>query len=589
MKKMPRTTLRIFRLFISAIVLLFIVRADTARANCPVGSANFSPAIPQYQISAASMPFPVYLVVPAADSTIFGLSKTQVDRGVGRAVDLVNRYAMANVRFKYQGIISAVPNPAGSAVYIVRNNCAATQPPIDQCSGDAACVSPAPTVDGSGNVVRAYMRISYNAGVCYDDWTFYPDQTTCVSGDCDDDLIGSFVHELIHVTGFAHSGTSGNCTGDSGSVGSMNSPGTRYTDRRYLSRDDIDGLVALYGRPSGNLVDYHYSANGGTTWTDGALFGSSAAYGPVAQVAKATEGETETWVSYLSSASWVPRVRRQLYNSTASAISLSANSWQPTSIARGDGTIAVARFVDETANNNSRSLQFAMSDDAGASWSYVYAENDDSNTIQTRRHGLGLAFDPKTARFVAAYQGDDNLPDTGNGDACDEVVDGVLCDEIRIVSVETDGTDQGHTNLGIRSVVAPFVACGDTVSTHNCIVTWVSETGNSCLHWGYGHLNADGTFDLYNDQSQGCYYSSGPVGVAYDREEPGTPWRFSYGIEHAYQDRVYIARKTSSYVSALNAPTYFTVANGFRVLGDIALLEDPSSTEVMLRTVYVRR
>jgi hypothetical protein len=581
---MKHSTPRLPSLLLAALFLGVLHIPQQAKANCPIGSSDYG--LPQWKLSTAAA-VPVYLVVGNGLTTFVGLDKAQTGRAVGRAIELINRYSMANVRLKYGGELSiagALGTAQGVFVY-ERSSCTF-------CPQSAiACMTVPPTVNGSGDIIKAGVNLVTSPGVCYDDWAFYPDYAGCVDEDCADDIVAVLVHELIHVAGFAHSGNAGNCTpADNSSVGVMNPPnGSSSSDTRYLSRDDIDGLVSLYGRPPNMVVDYHYSADGGQTWTDGALFGATATYGPVGSVAKGTEGETKSWVSNLTASSWTSRVRGLNYTSVDSAITLSSSSWQPVSVANGDGVVMVARFVDETAGNNSRTLQWARSANSGSTWSYIDALRDGVNEIQTRRNGLGMGYDPKTERFVAVYQGDDNLIDTANGDYCDDVADGIMCDEVRVATIASDGTSQAHTLLGVRSTVAPFIACGDTGSTQNCIITWAGETGNACIHWGHGHVNGDGTFTLYNNLSTNCTWGFSPVGVVFDEDESATPWRFAFTQEHSTQQNVvYTGRKTSSYTSAPSLSS-FTVSTGFRIFGDLAYQHDPGSSDEMLRAVYVRR
>lgn len=551
----------------------------SAAAYCPMGASDLG--VVQYQWNAADMPVPVYLVAPAA--TVVGQDRDDVGRMIGRAVDQINRYGMSNLRMRFAGVRTAGAGAGEVGIFVNgSSNC-------NECGvGVAACTN-FPTLDANHDVVNVNIRIVYNQLSCpTHDWQFYPDYAGCVPGACADDLQATLTHELIHAVGFAHSGNNGNCgPGDSGSEGVMSPAATASTEHRSLSRDDVSGLVALYGRLTATL-DYHYSYDGGLSWTDGGLLGAETTFAAPGSVSKATEGEAELWIGHHAESSWLGYVQRMTFSTAAPAVGVGAQpTFHPASAALGDGTLMTARWVDETRTNNSKTLRWAWSTDSGATWAGVNAARNNADDVQSRRNGLALGYDPKTGRFVTAYVGDDNVDDA-SGNNCDDTQSSFMCDEIRLVSILADGTAQRHTDVGLRSVVAPQIACADSSDTHNCVLTWVSETANACVHWAHGRLDSAGSFIRHNDLSTGCYSGYGPVSVLYDPNESSRPWRIALTQEATgVDDRIYTFRKDSSTSAAWTDQRSFAVANGFRLLGDLGLVFTGATEK--LSVVYARK
>jgi hypothetical protein len=551
--------------------------SSEAAAYCTIGASNLG--LDQYQWDAADMPVPVYLVAPAA--TILGHDSDAVGRMIGRAIDQINRYGMSNLRLRFAGV-----RPTGAGVGEVgifvnsTNNCSA-------CGAGVAACTNFPTLDPSDNVINVNIRFVYNPTSCSThDWQFYPDYAGCQPGACADDMQATMTHELLHAVGFAHSGNFGHCApGDNGSEGVMHVTGK--SEHRNLSRDDIAGLVSLYGRLDATL-DYHYSYDGGLSWSDGGVLGAQATFAAPGSVSKATEGEAEVWMGHHAASSWVGRVQAMTSAAVSPAVAVGAlSTFHPVASALGDGTVVSARWVDATRTNNSKTLRWAWSTDSGATWAGADALRNDADTVQSRRNGLGVAYDPKTARFVAAYLGDDNVDDATDEACDDDAQPSYLCDEIRLVSILSDGTSQRHTDVGIRSAVAPQIACGDTTATNNCVLTWVSTTANACVHWAHGRLDGGGNFVRVNDLATDCYQGFGPVGVLHDPNEPARPWRIALTQEVVgIDDRIYTLRKDGSTAAAWTDQRSFAVANGFRVLGDLGLVFTGSAEKLV--AVYAR-
>ncbi len=556
--------------------------APNAEAYCTVGQANLG--VPGYTFAAASLPVPVYLVDDGGN--VFGQSPSAVARAVGRTVDVVNRYGMSAFTVRYGGVLTtaAAAVHAGPGIYLRENTS------CNACGGASACTL-TPVVNGAGNVSKINIQLVYNAASCSGiDWQFYPDYAACVPGACADDFQAVLTHELLHAAGLAHCGSLGNCTpGDNGSEGIMSgNGGTQYTEQRYPSRDDVDGLIALYGRRFGTL-DYHYSYDGGLSWTDGGLLGNTASRSPLGSVSTATDDETNLYFAYQANqASYIPYSRSMDFSATSAVAQLGALAMlHPVPVAFGNGTLVAPRFVDSTRTNNSKALRWAWSENGGTTWSSADAVFGNGSNVRTRRNGLSAAFDPATSQFIAAYVGDNNLPD-GNDTKCDDTVQGDMCDEVRIATLDPTTGEQHHTNLGVRTAVAPSIACGVTANLRNCVVTWVSTTANACVHWGHGRILGDGSFELYNDLSTGCIQGYGDVAVSYDDTEAANPWRISLTQEVVGNDnRIYTFRKGSGYSDAWVDQRSFVVSGGFRTSGGLGLLKNALGTE-KLQVMYLR-
>ncbi len=551
-----------------------------ARAYCTVGQGNLGVA--QYQFDPADLPAPVYLV--ASGNSVIGKNTSQVARAIGRAIDAMNRYGMSGFTLRFGGVIASSA-PGQKGIFIrPSSNC-------NVCSGAAGCTN-YPSVDGNGDVISVNVRLPYNQASCPGfDWEFYPDYAGCQPGACADDMQSVIMHELGHVAGLAHSGSAGNCTpGDNGREGMMSGSGnggSSFAENRYPSRDDIAGLISLYGRRFATL-DYHYSFDGGLSWGNGGLLGTLKTRSPLSSVSTATEGETSLFLAYHAlDSSWTPYSLEMTQSSTSALDKIGGlNVFHPQPVAYGDGTLVAARFTNETRNNNSKALRWAWSTDDGNSWQATLAQLNSGGTIRTRRNGLAAAYDPKTARFVAAYVGDENLSD-GGGNACTDSAN-VMCDELRVVTFDPATGEQRHTNLGVRTATAPSMACGDTSSWRNCVISWVSTTGNACVHWGHSRVLADGSFELYNDKSTGCYAGfSAPV-VTYDDTEPSAPWRMAMTQEMVnIDDRIYTFRKGSSYNASWTNQRSFAINSDFRILGGLGFLRTSGGNE-KVQVMYIR-
>ena len=538
-----------------------------AEAYCTTYQSK-GPAV-GWEMDMSNGPIPVYLVSP--NSTFVGLDSYDVGMLVGRAVDQVNRYGMSNFRLRWMGPLSTLPISA-PGIYIAE----------DDIGSDAGLATPA---NFGGVIDRVLIRINNNSS--FNNWSFH-----AVNNGPTRDLQATVLHEFIHAAGLDHSGSNGACgIPDNGSMGVMAWGNQDHTEKRYLSQDDIEGLVELYGAPV-YRVDYHYSFDGGLSWFDGGVLGAMGSFSPLSSISTATEGEDNLVFSILGLDFWIPLLRSMTSASFSPSEQLDAEpgrtSYHPTAMAQGDGIIMAVRFAEESRTENAKKLFFEYSTNGGASWTSKQAVRNNGFPIRTRRNGLAAAYDPKTQKFIAAYVGDDSMPSslsTECGDGADW-----LCDELRVVTMSPSTRQQYVTRLGVRTATAPSIACGNTSTIRNCVITWVETTGDACIHWGHGRILSTGEFELYNDLSDGCYAGFSAPNVTYDANEPLKPWRMTFSQEHPFwDDRVWTLRKATNYNASWNDLNSFVVAgeDGFRILGGVGVLNQTNGL-TKLQAMYVR-
>ena len=561
----PRsTTLPRIGRTVAVLTLFAITVAGPAAGFCPVNQANNG--VDPYFWDAAGMPIPVYLVTGGA-TTWAGLNANAVGRAVGRTIDAINRNSLAAVRLRYAGKVNAKPNNAKGIYLFTTSDCNNT------CGTGVIACTHYPETQANGAVENIDVFMTYNPASCpQHNWAFYPNTATGV-----DDLQATMTHELVHALGLAHSGNNGHCV-DPGAIGVMAYGGSTTTEERHLSRDDAEGLISIYGRRFSEL-DYHYSYNG-LSWSNGSFLNNQYTLGPLSSTSTATAGESAQWLAY-TPWTWPPTFRtyvRSLTSTGATAVRPVGTqaTYDAPAVAAGDGRIAVARFIGETPTNNSKRLQWAISNNAGTSWSFYNATRNNGNQIRTQRDGVTAAYDPRRERFIAAYVGDRNLsaPTVNTGQCADNGT--YKCDEMRIATINTNGTDQVHTDIRpngqtLRVAATPSIACADNGSAYNCVIAWVSNTGNACVHWGHARVNANGSFQLFNDLATGCYSGFSTPHVTWDASEPTKPWMLTLTQEGAgvNNQRIYTFRKANTVNSPWTDQRSFAVTTGFRIGGGI--------------------
>jgi len=520
----------------------------------------------------ASDVVPVYLI---ADGTFHGLDSAEVSAALGRVVDSFNRYNDSNFKYWNGGILSTRP-PQGSVwgvfiqeIFACEVNTAAAQIPTDKDGNDVE-------VARNNDPYQLDIVINNQAGVggCQHDWQLTPDFTPCGGALCPKLLQGTIAHELAHAAGLSHNQT---CDGKGVGVLSPWGPGNMGGGSEYLhlSRDDIEGLNSLYGRAT-YVIDYHHSDDGGLSWSDGALWSNRGSQSAISSVSTATAAGEDT--NYFGA----QRKLQSQYGDLCSIDEMSVDTssgvgggnettFHPTPVAYDGATIVAARFVNETFDSNLKRLQWAWSDDDGATWSEEDARVGPS-AIATRRNGLAVAYDPNSTRFVTAYVGDNNNQ-LYSINRCSDAAPGD-CDEVRVVTRDMSSGDQQHTYLGVRTAVGPSLACADDAAQdYNCLLTWVDNTASACLHWGHGAIEADGSFTLLNDLSTDCRRADGPAFVTYDFDEPNTPWRLSFTKQvPGSDDRIFTLRKPKNYGVNWTDLRSFVVEGGFRIHGGMGVI-----------------
>lgn len=553
-----------------------------AHAYCKIGEATNLPggSVPQFVFDiSGDASIPVYLVAP--NGTVLGQSPASVGNAIGRAVEAINRYSYSGARLSYEGQVSALPTSASYGIFIREDascNACGTGTPI-------ACTKPPLRKADPNFVQNILIHMIYNPGSCpQHNWAFYPDFSAT------DDIQAVVTHEILHALGLAHAGNAGNCPTkmqDVGSDGIMATFGSSFTDQRYLSQDDAEALIDLYGPRFGEL-DYQWSTDG-LTWTDGNLLNDQWSVSAVGSASTALGNETTMAFSYRAVIGyWVPQIQSMLLGAAGvPAHDLNTTPlWDPPAAANGNGILMVGALGLETETDRSKTVQFHRSADSGTTWSVF-----NNATTQTVRDGVSIAYEPGTGRFVLTYLGDTsynlsaNLPCTAGGN----------CDQVRFLTVKADGTGVRSTALTdaggipIRSAAAPMVACGPaSIGTNNCVVAWVATTANACINWGHFDVTASGTVTLFNILNSPCYPGFSPPFMMFENSTPldNKPFRMSFTQEGAGQNTtVHTLRKAVGAGTLWADPGSYTVTP-WRILGGYGGLMDGGNE--MTRSIHLR-
>lgn len=481
---------------------------------------------------------PITVKLYDIDGLFVGLDADAAGRAVARALDNWNENGLAEVRMTYGGVTTSA-GTWGDGIVLVRetsdcNKC------IPGMTGSPACNDPN---DTGGDRSDCNIWIEYNQNSCpQHNWGFYPNSTTGI-----DDFQAVVTHELGHCIGITHPSY---CS-DSGK-GVMGGGGSQFSDQRYVSRDDVQGLIAHYGRLSA-VINYKESLSG-LSWSSGSPVISNSTYGPISSVTSASLGETTVWLAFLDMSGSAERVKFRWGNNTGfttPAVVDSGNwSYDAPAVAKGIGTAFVTFTALEGASNNNKYVRYRFTTDGGSTWTSGYVA-DSGGSIRTRRDGLSAGYDPITDRFIIAYLGDDNNASSFNCNTGSS-----MCDEIRIFTIMRDGTSPNHSTTGIQSIDAPGIACADS-GTENCVLAWVDITGSACLHWGHGYVESDGDYVNYNDLSTECYIGYQTPYVAF--QDTGTSYPYKLVLRQA-TNSVYAFRKLSSLTAEWSDENSFVVS-----------------------------
>ncbi len=490
----------------AALTLLLLAQARPAEASCLLPGGKKT-------IGNSSSPWRIKVRL-ADDATngfpVIGVSTDEAERRLQHALGHMNAYLGGEVQLDYIGRGCSFLNASDGEICVHAWDCdngAAACGTSQACATPLSCSGSACT-DGWVRIVGGGECASHNV---YMDYPYNVDlndlgQRTAGS---EDDMVGTFEHELFHVLGFDHTGT---CSQGS----QLFSGNTESPLARYPSRDDVEGVRGLYGAASADAS--YLESTTGFSWTAGSpsfsaqalyRFGSLT-YGAVfLGVARTIAQDDLVRFRKLTTSGWQPSV--------VVDASASGKTFAPSSVAIStvSGKLLLVWLADESATAFGSHLRFAVSNDAGATWPVKgYLTEANGNIVTTTRRAVSVGFDNSSGKFIVVWH--NNL------------------DKLSYITMSGNAPEDTATwhrdsfdNLAFDGA---SVACAGVASSGNdkCIITWTDMQDDYCVSRRGGSIDGNGKFQTDRMMTE-CFNQSFAVpSVTVFPPLVSTPYEFAW-------------------------------------------------------------
>ena len=413
-----------------------------------------------------SQSVPVY-IVSRGDFRVerFGLQTATVERYLRAAIAEWNEASGMNHTLFYAGQRANKDQGNGVTFYATKCGSLACGPSYLGC-----------TLGSAPNIAVALYPPACTANPVT--WTVTPPGT---------DLQTVVAHELGHALGLDHSDKTCGTSQNGQTRGIMRSWANQTNGAwRWLRRDDISGIRAIYGKRDNRVVRYQQSTDG-TNWDGGHKLVGNFAHTPVSATTAFNEKDNWlhgiTWADTNDQVVHLTGIDTGWYHSQATVVDNTSNgmTWDAPAIGRGNGRVMIAWISDEVSTGYQVRLRWALRNIGTTSFNLY---NDGPTTFHK---SIGVSYSADRDVFLLTY------------------IDSQT--RARVLTIDS-ATGQQISDTDTQLVLHDVGSAACEIGTNgSCTVPMATSGVNGpCLGWIRGHVDATRQF-VVDGNSNVCYYS----------------------------------------------------------------------------------